>query len=130
SPDLASSRLVASPNPLDEPIIRAHGVTPVLSVMCAAPFPSLRSRAGERRPSDDDSAVFIPKMVQFNPHLRRRKVELLSPLDEHDGPLVDQVFEAERRKVPRTLNPIKVHVVDLALAAVLVHQRERRTGDL
>src|SRR5437899_5143994 len=50
SPDLASSRLVASPNPLDEPIIRAHGVTPVLSVMCAAPFPSLRSRAGGRRP--------------------------------------------------------------------------------
>src|SRR5207237_2627008 len=31
--------------------------------------------------------------------------------------------------VPRTFNPIKVHVVDLALAAVLVHQRERRAGD-
>src|SRR5207247_9089570 len=31
--------------------------------------------------------------------------------------------------IPRTLAPVKVHVVDLAFAAVLVHQRERRAGD-
>ena len=77
--------------------------------------------------------MVAPEMLQSNPDLRREaeSVQFLSPLDEHCGILLDQVFETKGLELARaTFDAIKVHMIDLAIAPVFVDQREGRAVHL
>lgn len=80
---------------------------------------------------DNDAPAGLSQVLQanLNDGPIRAQGEFLGPLDDNDGWLSKDVFQAERFEAVEIPDAVEIHVVDGAVVAEDVDQGKRRTGD-
>src|SRR5580692_5117597 len=91
------------------------------------------SALGQARAADSDPSPALALPLQRNLHipLAQKARKFLSPFDQQNTVPIPQIVESERLQFARSIYAIQINVKKISLrAAILVHQRKGRTGDV